>query len=237
MEIALLTSAALLGLAGMAHCTAMCGAACVAAGGAAGPWGTTGFQLGRLVGYAAAGAVAAASVSTLGQLAQWTPTLKPLWILVHLAALGLGLWLLWRGVQPRWVSELAVFGRASNGPGAEQAVRWVGNGQTARQGARSGLAGLAWVAWPCGLLQSALVVAALANSAAGGAAVMAVFGLVSSVGLLAGPWLLRSAARWSGDGEAARRTMTRLSGALLAGVSAWALGHGLWQRFMAWCFG
>lgn len=228
----MLISAALLGLAGMAHCTAMCGAACVAVGGAAGPWGTSGFQLGRLVSYAAAGAVAAASVSTLGRLSQLTPTLKPLWIFVHLAALGLGLWLLWRGAQPRWVSELAVLGRARSAAGGEEVVRWSGS----RRGARAGLAGLAWVAWPCGLLQSALVLAALANSAASGAAVMAVFGLLSSVGLLAGPWLLRSAAKWSGDGEATRRAMTRVSGALLAGVSAWALGHGLWQRFVAWCF-
>lgn len=233
MELALLTSAALLGLAGMAHCTAMCGAACVAVGGAAGPWGTTGFQLGRLVSYGAAGAVAAASVSTLGRLSQLTPTLKPLWILVHLAALALGLWLLWRGAQPRWVSELAVLGRARGGPGGTQPIHWSGT----RQGTRAGLAGLAWVAWPCGLLQSALVIAALASSAASGAAVMVVFGLVSSVGLLAGPWLLRSASRWSGDSDATRRWMTRISGALLVAVSAWALGHGLWQRFAAWCFG
>lgn len=233
MEWALLTSAALLGVAGMAHCTAMCGAACVAVGGASGPWGTAGFQLGRLVSYAAAGAVAAASVATLGRLSQLTPTLKPLWILVHLLALGLGLWLLWRGAQPRWVSELAVLGRARSGPGGEQVVHWTGT----KQGMRAGLAGLAWVAWPCGLLQSALVVAALANTAASGAAVMAVFGLVSSAGLLAGPWLLRSAARWSGDGDAVRRLMTRVSGALLAVTSAWAVGHGLWQRFAAWCFG
>ncbi len=232
MDLALVFSAALLGLAGMAHCTAMCGAACVAVGGASGAWGTAAFQIGRLVSYAAAGAVAAASVSTLGRLAQWTPAIKPLWIMVHLAAFGLGLWLLWRGAQPRWVSELAVLGRARGAAGGVQVVQW----SPARQSTRAGFAGLAWVAWPCGLLQSALVVAALANSAATGAAAMAAFALVSSLGLLAGPWLLRSVSRLRGEGDGARRTMTRVSGALLAAASGWALSHGLWERFAAWCF-
>lgn len=232
MDFALVMGAALLGLAGMAHCTAMCGAACVAVGGASGRWGTAGFQLGRLVSYSAAGAVAAASVGTLGRLGQLTPTLKPLWIAVHLAALGLGLWLLVRGVQPRWVSELALFGRART-PDGVQTIHWGG----ARQGARAGLAGLAWVAWPCGLLQSALVMAALANTPMAGAMTMSAFALVSSVGLLAGPWLLRSAARVGNDVDAMRRWLTRGSGALLAATSGWALGHGLWQPLMELCFG
>jgi sulfite exporter TauE/SafE len=232
MDLALVMGAALLGLAGMAHCTAMCAAACVAVGGASGRWGTAGFQLGRLLSYSAAGAVAAASVGTLGRLGQLTPTLKPLWIAVHLAALGLGLWLLIRGTQPRWVSELAVFGCA-RGAGGVQAIRWGG----ARQGARAGVAGLAWAAWPCGLLQSALVMASLANTAAAGAMAMAAFALVSSVGLLAGPWLLRSAARAGNDAEGMRRLLTRASGALLAATSGWALGHGLWRPLLDLCFG
>lgn len=232
MDLALVFSAALLGLAGMAHCTAMCGAACVAVGGAAGPLSTGVFQVARLVSYSVAGAVAAASVSTLGQLGQWTPAIKPLWIMVHLAAFGLGLWLLWRGAQPRWVSEIAVLGRARGAAAGAHVVQW----SPARRSTRAGLAGLAWVAWPCGLLQSALVVASLGNSAATGAAAMAAFALVSSLGLLAGPWLLRSASRLQGDGDAARRTMTRVSGALLAAASGWALSHGLWQRFADWCF-
>lgn len=231
MDLALVLSAALLGLAGIPHCAAMCGAACVAAGSGASTWSTVGFQAGRLLGYAAAGAVAAASVATLGQLGQWTPVLKPLWIMVHLAAFGLGAWLLWRGAQPRWVSELALPGRGRGAHGAAQTISW----SPAAGGARAGLAGLAWVAWPCGLLQSALVVAALGNHAASGAAAMAGFALTSSFGLLAGPWLLRSAHRLGGDGDAAQRWLARSAGALLVLSSGWALGHGLWQRFAAWC--
>ncbi|MFO1220994.1 MAG: sulfite exporter TauE/SafE family protein [Burkholderiaceae bacterium] len=232
MDLALVMGAALLGLAGMAHCTAMCGAACIAVGGAAGPWGSAGFQLGRLASYSAAGAVASASVGTLGRLGQWSPALKPLWIAVHVVALGLGVWLLLRGAQPRWVSELAVLGRA-RAPGGVQAIQWSGP----RQGARSGLAGLAWVAWPCGLLQSALVMASLANTALAGAMAMAAFALVTSIGLLAGPWLLRSAARFATDGDSMRRMLTRASGLLLVLTSGWALGHGLWQRLIDLCFG
>jgi len=232
VDLALLLSAALLGLAGIPHCAAMCGAACVAAGGGASAGSTVAFQTGRLLSYCAAGAVAAASVTTLGQLGQWTPALKPLWIMVHLAAFGLGAWLLWRGAQPRWVSELALLSRVRGAPAGAQPIRW----SPATQGARAGIAGLAWVAWPCGLLQSALVVAALGNHAVTGAAAMAGFALASSPGLLAGPWLLRSAARFGGDGETAQRWLTRSAGALLVLSSGWALGHGLWERFAAWCF-
>ena len=57
MDQALILSAVLMGLAGTPHCLAMCGAACAAAsGGQASRLGA--FHLGRLVAYAAAGAVA-----------------------------------------------------------------------------------------------------------------------------------------------------------------------------------
>jgi sulfite exporter TauE/SafE len=232
MDFALVVSALLLGLAGVPHCAAMCGAACVAVGAAAGSGPTIAFQLARLASYAAVGAVAAASVSTLGRLGEITPVLKPVWIAVQVAALGLGLFLLWRGVQPRWVSELSVLGGLRADSASAQTITW----SPARRSARAGLAGLAWAAWPCGLLQSALVVAALANHAAAGAAVMAAFALSSSPGLLAGPWLLRSAARLGRDGDVMQRWLTRAAGVLLVTASAWALGHGLWQRFAAWCF-
>jgi uncharacterized protein len=232
MDVALMFGACLLGLAGIAHCAAMCGAACVAVGGAAGNWASAGFQAGRLVSYSLAGAVAAASVGTLGQLGQWTPVLRPLWIGVHLAAFALGAWLLWRGVQPRWVSELALFDRARGSSDGGHAITW----SPARRTGRAGVAGLAWVLLPCGLLQSALVMAALGNSALAGASVMAAFALASSPGLMAAPWLLRALGRFGGGGDAQRRLLTRLSGVLLAAASGWALTHGLWERFLAWCF-
>lgn len=226
-------SALLMGLAGSLHCIGMCGAASAAAVrscASARPrvgWGF--FHGGRVLSYAAAGAVAATSVAGLAQLGQWSPALRPLWTLAHMAALALGLWLLIHGRQPAWLERLGRDGQRADA----QPVRWHGRGAAAL---RAGGVGLAWVAWPCGLLQSALMVAALANSAWSGAAVMAAFALASALplGLAPALWL-----RWA-QGDPARqgritRWAARLSGAALAGASAWALGHDLFVRFAAWC--
>jgi hypothetical protein len=229
MEAALIASGLLMGLAGAPHCTAMCGAACTAIARRCAPThptqGLVGLHVGRLASYAAGGAVVASSVGLLKTLGEAAPVLRPLWLLVHLAALGLGLWLLLRGRQPRWMTE---FGRAPTVPGR---VTWFGP-------ARAGLAGSAWVALPCGLLQSALLVAALANGPVGGASVMAAFALGSSVGLVAGPALWW---RLTGSSPALAREApawaVRFAGGGLAAAAAWALGHGLWQRVAAFCFG
>ncbi|HSI57651.1 MAG TPA: sulfite exporter TauE/SafE family protein, partial [Ideonella sp.] len=100
MTWALTLSALLMGLAGSWHCAVMCGAtsaavqrACSRGGRSAPAW--WGFQLGRLLGYALAGAAVAASVAVLAQIGQWSPVLRPIWALAHAAALSLGLWLLW----------------------------------------------------------------------------------------------------------------------------------------------
>lgn len=228
MDLTLLVAAALLGLAGTPHCAAMCSAACAAVGGGVRGWPMAGFQFARAIGYALAGALAAGSVQALGRLGQWTPLLKPLWIAVHAAALLLGLWLLLRGAQPQWMRQLVLVKSAP--PSGGTPMRWRDD---ARRSARAGLAGLLWVAWPCALLQSALVVAALASSAPGGAAVMAVFAGASSLGLLAAPALV--ALLGSHAGANVQRGATRAAGALLVGASAWALGHGLWHRLAAWC--
>jgi sulfite exporter TauE/SafE len=230
-------SALLMGVAGSVHCVAMCGASSAAVVRACGgrtvsTW--TGFHLGRLTGYALAGAMAAASVGVLGRLGQWSPALRPLWTLTHLAALALGLWLLWQGRQPPWLDRL---GRQGQRVGSVGSSGW----QALRGPLKAGAAGSIWFAWPCGLLQSALMVAALANGPLGGAAVMAVFALSSAwaLGLGSALWLRSLGPEGTGSSGAGRQIMTwvtRLSGAALASASAWALGHGLWERFAAWCF-
>jgi uncharacterized protein len=96
--------------------------------------------------------------------------------------------------------------------------------------ARAGAAGLAWVAWPCGLLYGALTMAALANGPLEGAAVMAAFALGSLPALAAAPLLLNRL-----TGTRAKAMAVRTAGALLAASSAWALGHGVWERVLAWC--
>ena len=108
MNFALLFTALLLGLAGSVHCVAMCGAPSAAAiracrGAPREAWSA--FHLARLAGYAAAGAVAAASVGAVAQWSSWSPALRPVWTLLHVAALALGLWLLIRGRQPEWLER------------------------------------------------------------------------------------------------------------------------------------
>ncbi|ALV07755.1 sulfite exporter TauE/SafE family protein [Roseateles depolymerans] len=180
LDVALMGSAFLMGMAGSVHCVSMCAAPCAAVTGGRGT-ASAAFHAGRLASYSLAGAVAASSIGLLWQWEQAASWLRPLWLGLHLAVLALGLWLLWRGEQPLWMQRR--WERAPSGAAAGSAT------------GRSTLAGLAWVAWPCGLLQSALLVAALATGPVTGALVMAAFALGSSPGLWAGPWLLRRLAQ------------------------------------------
>ena len=229
MDAALFASALALGLAGAPHCVTMCAAPCAAAVGRAGAPGQLSFHLTRAAGYALAGALAAASVNSLAALGALSPVFRPLWSLVHAAALALGLWLAFTGRQPSWLERL---GRSAPGTAGPARAGW----QVVHGPGRAAVAGALWVAWPCGLLQSAVLVAALANSAWTGAAVMAVFALATGLGLTAAPWLWR---RIGGPGQGAgvlsATFAVRLAGALLALASLWAMTHGLWARVAAYC--
>lgn len=201
----------------------MCGAACAAAvGRGSGFAATLNFQLARVASYAAGGAVAASSVGALAALAQWAPALRPLWTLVHMAALALGLWLLWAGRQPAWMARL---GRVPVPVGASRR-RW-------HAPARAALAGGLWLAWPCGLLQSALLVASLTQRAAAGAAAMAAFAVASAGGLLLAPWIWQRLGR--SGATTAERLAVRAAGALLAAAALFALGHGIWAKLLDYC--
>jgi sulfite exporter TauE/SafE len=218
MSATLAVGALLLGFGGSPHCAAMCGAPCAALTRGGGRC-AVGFHGGRVIGYMAAGALAAASISTLGATREAWPVLRPLWAVLHGAVLALGLWLLISGRQPDWR-----FGRPA-------AVLATAGGWAPMKGpARAGAAGLAWVAWPCGLLYGALTMAALADGPLGGAAVMAAFSLGSLPALAAAPLVLGRL-----TGTRAKAAAVRIAGALLAGSSAWALGHGVWERVLAWC--
>lgn len=238
MEAALVGSALLMGLAGTPHCAVMCGAPCAALSeGSPRSVAHLSFQAGRLLSYAAAGAVAASSVSLMAHWGQTVAWLRPLWLLLHLGALGLGLYLLWKARQPAWLSALGREGSRDNAIGvAALAAGGPALSVPRRPRWRSLLAGLGWVAWPCGLLQSALLLAALANGAAGGAAVMGAFALTSGLGLVVGPTLL-----WKllglGAVEEGRgmRWATRLGGLGLVLSAGWALGHGVWAQIQAYC--
>ncbi|MCW5657782.1 MAG: sulfite exporter TauE/SafE family protein [Burkholderiaceae bacterium] len=214
----LLAAAALAGLAGSPHCLAMCGAACAGVGGQKSRRAFA-FQAGRLTGYAALGALAAASAGALQWAAAHAVLLKPLWGMFHVAVIALGASLLWLGAQPAWVER-----------GAQQVWRSLRMRTLSLDTARWPFAaGVLWALLPCGLLYAALMLAALADSAVGGAAVMAVFALASGavlqVGAILGQRLGTRSGAWG----------VRLAGAGLIAASAFALLHGLWPAFAAWC--
>lgn len=224
MDSALIASAALLGLAGTPHCAAMCGGPCAAitAGGARAP--TLAFHAARIASYAAGGFVASSSVGALAGLSQVSPALRPLWTLLHALALALGLWLLWRGQQPAWMGS---FGRV-------QHATPQGSWQRLHGPVRAGVAGGLWVVWPCGLLQSALLVSAMTGSGIAGAAAMSSFAVASSAGLWLAPALWQRLQR--GPAAARReRWVVRAAGLMLVLASGWALGRGLWHQVAAFC--
>jgi sulfite exporter TauE/SafE len=145
----------------------MCGAACAGLGQAAGErraQALMAFQLGRLGGYALLGAVAAASVQGLGWLTTQSAAIRPVWTLLHLSALVLGLLLMLQARQPVWLDAAArrlwARVRALN-------TRW---GRAAPW-----MVGGLWAFMPCGLLYSALMVAALTSQPLEGAVTMALF--------------------------------------------------------------
>lgn len=224
MSLALVTSALLLGLAGGPHCAVMCGALQAGVARRSTQSATTQalvcLQLGRLVGYAAAGALVAFSVSALSSMGSASAVLRPVWTMLQLAAVAFGCTLLVTGSVPAWVSNL----RWRRAPTPKVvALHFQARLPSALKAAG---AGACWAAMPCGLLQSALIVAALSDTAAQGAGVMATFAVGTSISLfvVGSAWgrLRRTGIRWAGFSLS-----VRLAGAVLAVSSAFALFHGL----------
>ena len=230
MQTTLAVTALLMGLAGGPHCVAMCGAACAGLGRTADGQNTRAlwvFQLGRLVGYSVMGALAALSIEALGWLSVHAAALRPVWSLFHVAAAMLGLMLLVQARQPIWLENSArkVWAGARRLTGS-----LVNPSHGSAVLATTGVMGLLWALLPCGLLYSALLVAAMTSSAAQGAGVMALFAVGSGVSLMAGPWLwLR--VRGPGSGQWA----IRIAGLALLGSSVWALWMGLVHNTAPWC--
>jgi len=233
MQTSLVLTALLMGLAGGPHCVAMCGATCTAMGrSTAGHTASSAsgsntrvlwtFQLGRLAGYSAMGGLAAASMQGLGWLSIQSAALRPVWTLLHVAAALLGLMLLWQARQPVWldIGARKVWGR----------IHTVTQGSGKASAAAPLVLGVAWSLLPCGLLYSALLVAALSPGPVEGAGVMALFALGSGVSLMAGPWLWL---RLRGPGSGA--WAIRLAGGALLASSVWALWIGLVHDTAPWC--
>jgi uncharacterized protein len=231
MFSSLLVSATLMGLAGGPHCLAMCGAACVgitSASPAAGPRAMWGFQTGRLLGYCSLGALAAASMQGLGWLTLQSAAFRPLWSFFHVLLMVLGLWLLWRAEPPVWLGAWT--------QGIWRRIKPIGQRHAARSAvAAPFLLGLVWALLPCGLLYSAVMLAALSDGVWQGAQVMAAFALGGALALGLVPWALR---RWhrSPNGMGAWGPWgVRLAGLSLTLSSGAALWLGLVHNQAPWC--
>ena len=215
-------TALFMGVVGGPHCVAMCGAACAGISRAAGERSTQAlwtFQLSRMVGYALFGAFAAGSVQGLAWLGTNTTAIRPLWTSFHVAALLLGVVLIWRARQPAWIETL--------GQNIWRKARPV---LTAMGQRAPVVLGVAWALMPCGLLYSALLVASLSANALEGAAIMALFSIGTSISLTAAPWLLLRL-----NGARSGAWGIRLAGLTLAATSGWALWMGLTQPTGLWC--
>lgn len=219
-------TALVMGLVGGPHCVAMCGAACAGISQSVAPrqtWGLLLFQIGRVVGYSILGMVAASSLQGLGWLTVHSAALRPVWSLFHVAAVALGLMLLIQARQPVWLEDSA--------RRIWQKVRARIGGQGGQRGMGAPFViGIVWTLLPCGLLYSALMLAALAVSPVGGGLVMAAFVLGTSITMMLAPWAML---RWGFNGNG--NWGMRLAGAGLAASSAWALWMALAHNEAPWC--
>ncbi len=212
MTIALFVAAFLAGLAGSAHCAGMCGPIVGVFETALQGNGQTlprrlAYQVGRLSYYAALGALSAAAVATAVSLGTAGSVATVLRSLAAVALLLLGLRLLFGG---RAAAAIDGVGRKLwqlLAPLTRHVLP-----MTSLPRALAG--GFIWGALPCGLVYSAVAVAATSGSAIGGAAVMTAFwlGTLPALLLLGGS----AAALWSGH----RR---RLAGAVTVAMAVFAL--------------
>lgn len=243
-DISLLLSALALGASGAWHCTAMCGAICSTAEhweqgrvipvrpaapvpGLAEPqwkrWAA--FLSGRSLSYAIAGSAVAVIGAWMASHQASSGILRMVWAMAHALALVYGLYVAATARQPAWLLAWTPASR-------RLPLAWRSWGQ-----GRWAVAGLLWGLIPCGLLQSALLLGALASGPVAGAAVLWTFAAASTPGLLAWPMLQRWAARL-GARQAEptlRAVLLRFSGALLALAAAWSLVHGVWQASAEVC--
>ena len=233
MNTTLALTALLMGLAGGPHCLAMCGAACAGIGRSAQMQGAGSgtramllFQLGRVIGYGALGALAASTMQGVGWLSTQSAIFRPVWTLFHMLAFLLGLLLLIKAEQPLAVDVLG---------------RWIWQkvqSKTAHVKLRHGgpvLLGVVWALLPCGLLYGALLVAALTNHPLQGALVMSLFALGSAIVLTIGPWLWLRMRGASNFGNSNGDWGVRLAGLALILTSGWALWMGLVEYQAPWC--
>ncbi len=203
----LMSAAFLMGLVGGPHCLAMCGSACAGLGQLGGRQ-LGAFQLGRVLGYAALGAVAGMFVQSVAWASENIVLLKPAWVVMQAVVMAWGLVLVMFARQPIWIQSASTWIWAR--------VRRAG----ATTGGSLGL-GLAWCMLPCGLLYSAVLMAGLSGGAWQGALVMIAFAIATVLWL---SWLPRA---WQKLRQWREGWGQRLAGLLLVIAS----GAALWMQF------
>lgn len=259
LTISLCVSAFMLGLFGGIHCVAMCAGLSQAAisprAGQSSAWREEfSYLAGRVAGYSGLGLAVAAAGGALSWSSQSFALFRACWILLNALLLVFGVLLLIMGRQPPMVTELAqriwrfvlpfvqgLAGRANGSiahpPGAtppDHAVQWLRAPEPQVPVANANLArpfllGAVWGLLPCGLLWSALALAALAPDALAGSLVMAAFA-VSSSGYLSLAGRLRHRLQRSAIGRFGEGLGARIGGAMLAiaaGAGLWSLATGL----------
>ncbi|MBU6437337.1 MAG: sulfite exporter TauE/SafE family protein [Betaproteobacteria bacterium] len=224
------------GVAGGPHCVGMCGAALCggALGCAPAQRGTlvTRLLVGRALGYALAGALVASLAGALQWGSQTSAVFKPVWTMVEVASLVLGVVLLVQARQPVWLEHAAhrLWQRVAPAGGTLRGASWL------PAPVRPVAVGMLWAALPCGLLYSALMIAALADGPAGGAVVMLAFAGGTSLSLQIWAWLWQRMTRYPGSPrELQGRWGLRIAGLALIVTAGWALGHGLWMAWQVLC--
>lgn len=218
-----LSAAFMAGIAGSAHCVLMCGGLAgalslrsrtITPGGNA--WRDASlYHIGRLGGYATAGAL----FGLFGATLQATVDLP---LLATTARLAAGLLVILAAVRVlsglnvlAWIERLgARFWKLM------QPI--VGQAAASRGSSRSLLIGLLWGWLPCGLVYSVLLLAALSGNTARGAGIMLAFGLGTLPAMLSSSALATRLSHWTRQHGA-----RQLSGALLLVFGFWMVGSAI----------
>jgi sulfite exporter TauE/SafE len=174
---AVLVTAFMAGLLGSGHCFGMCGGIAGSLGALSGIGGgkrsllfpAVQFNLGRMIGYAVLGAIAAGIVGFAGDIMALKAYGKWLRVITAVMVMLIGLRFLaeWRGLDIIERGGAGLWKRIA--PFAQRVSQrhdWLG---------RTGL-GICWGFLPCGLVYTVLMTAASTGSAAGGALTMFAFG-------------------------------------------------------------
>ena len=208
-----------MGMMGGPHCIAMCGAPCavISTQGSRQIWQ---FHLGRILGYGILGGVAAYSVNNLAWLSNQTMSIHPLWTFFHGIIFVWGFVMLLYAKQPQWIDRM--------GESIWNVIQKLS--KTLRN---NFLLGMLWSFMPCGLLYSALLVAALTLNILNGTISMMFFALGTSISLIVSPiiWLkIKNGKLWLNETQG-----MRIAGMLLMIAASWAIWMDLIHPMKLWC--